>query len=53
MILCDTNILIEFYKSNDLVVQELRQIGQDQLATGQSVLQIFAGRVQSGHLLIR
>jgi tRNA(fMet)-specific endonuclease VapC len=32
MILCDTNILIEFYKNNDPVVQELHQIGQDQLA---------------------
>jgi tRNA(fMet)-specific endonuclease VapC len=32
MILCDTNILIEFYKNNAPVVQELHQIGQDQLA---------------------
>lgn len=32
MILCDTNILIEFYKSNDLVIQQLRQIGSHQLA---------------------
>lgn len=32
MILCDTNILIEFYKSNARIVQELRQIGPDQLA---------------------
>ena len=32
MILCDTNILIEFYKNNPQIVQELRQIGQSQLA---------------------
>ena len=32
MILCDTNILIEFYKNNSHIVQELRQIGQSQLA---------------------
>jgi tRNA(fMet)-specific endonuclease VapC len=32
MILCDTNILIEFYKNNPQIVQELRQIGQEHLA---------------------
>lgn len=32
MILCDTNILIEFYKNNLQLVQELRYIGSDQLA---------------------
>lgn len=32
MILCDTNILIEFYKNNSTVVNELRQIGINQLA---------------------
>ena len=32
MILCDTNILIEFYRNNPQIVQELRQIGQNQLA---------------------
>ena len=32
MILCDTNILIEFYKNNQQIVQELRHIGQNQLA---------------------
>jgi tRNA(fMet)-specific endonuclease VapC len=29
MILCDTNILIEFYKNNPIIVNELRQIGLD------------------------
>lgn len=29
MILCDTNILIEFYKNNVSIVQELGHIGRD------------------------
>ena len=32
MILCDTNILIEFYKNNSQVISELRDIGLNQLA---------------------
>jgi tRNA(fMet)-specific endonuclease VapC len=32
MILCDTNILIEFYKNNPQIVRELQNIGQSQLA---------------------
>jgi tRNA(fMet)-specific endonuclease VapC len=32
MILCDTNILIEFYKNNPIIVNELRQIGLERLA---------------------
>jgi tRNA(fMet)-specific endonuclease VapC len=32
MILCDTNILIEFYKNNSQVIYELRRIGLDRLA---------------------
>jgi predicted nucleic acid-binding protein len=32
MILCDTNILIEFYKNNQQIVNELHRIGQNQLA---------------------
>ena len=32
MVLCDTNILIEFYKNRTPVTQELRHLGQDQLA---------------------
>jgi tRNA(fMet)-specific endonuclease VapC len=32
MILCDTNILIEFYKNNPKIVNELRQIGAERLA---------------------
>ena len=32
MILCDTNILIEFLKGNASIVQQLRVIGQTQIA---------------------
>ena len=32
MILCDTNILVEFYKNNSRVVNELQQIGINHLA---------------------
>ena len=32
MILCDTNILIEFYKGNPEIVQELKEIGLPNLA---------------------
>jgi tRNA(fMet)-specific endonuclease VapC len=32
MILCDTNILIEFYKNNTAIIQELRQMGSQNLA---------------------
>ena len=31
MILCDTDILVEFYKNAPEVIQELHHIGQDQL----------------------
>jgi tRNA(fMet)-specific endonuclease VapC len=32
MILCDTNILIEFYKNNSIIVNELRLIGVERLS---------------------
>ncbi len=32
MILCDTNILIEFYKNNPRIVRTLRQLGQAEIA---------------------
>ena len=32
MTLCDTNILIEFYKNNSLIIQELQKIGQQNIA---------------------
>ncbi len=48
MILCDTNILVEFYKNNPLVVDELRAIGQRSIAVSvitQAEL-YFGGRAQ-------
>jgi predicted nucleic acid-binding protein len=35
MILCDTNILIEFFKDNTQIVLELRQIGQNRIGIRQ------------------
>ena len=32
MILCDTNILIEFYKGNSAIIEELHKIGLSDLA---------------------
>ncbi|WP_417911562.1 type II toxin-antitoxin system VapC family toxin [Candidatus Electronema sp. TJ] len=32
MILCDTNILVEFYKNNLQIVTKLRRIGQEEIA---------------------
>jgi len=37
MILCDTNILIEFYKNNIQVVEELRRIGKERLVSVRSL----------------
>jgi predicted nucleic acid-binding protein len=31
MILCDTNILVEFYKNNSTIIKELRLIGLNNL----------------------
>lgn len=32
IILCDTNIIIEFYKENEAIINELKHIGQDNIA---------------------
>ncbi|MEN0003532.1 MAG: type II toxin-antitoxin system VapC family toxin [Bacteroidota bacterium] len=32
LILCDTNIIIEFYKNNETVISELQNIGQENIA---------------------
>lgn len=32
MILCDTNILIEVYKGNTLIIEAIKQIGQENIA---------------------
>jgi tRNA(fMet)-specific endonuclease VapC len=52
MILCDTNVLIEFYKGNPSIVQALRQIGVDQLAI--SVIaqaELYYGALNKAELL--
>jgi tRNA(fMet)-specific endonuclease VapC len=32
MVLCDTNILIEIYKGNELVIEAFKNIGQNNVA---------------------
>ena len=32
MVLCDTNIFIEIYKGNDLIIEVFEKIGQDNIA---------------------
>ena len=32
LVLCDTNIIIEFYKGNKLIIEKLKEIGQEQIA---------------------
>ena len=32
MILCDTNIIIDFYKGDQVVIKNLMHIGADQIA---------------------
>jgi tRNA(fMet)-specific endonuclease VapC len=52
MILCDTNVLIEFYKGNTTIVEELRQIGVAQLAI--SVIaqaELYYGALNKAELL--
>lgn len=44
MILCDTNILIEFYKGNSVIVQELQKVGLSNL----SISTITAGELYFG-----
>jgi tRNA(fMet)-specific endonuclease VapC len=52
MILCDTNIIIEFYKNNPTIVNELKIIGVDQLAI--SVItqaELYYGALNKAELL--
>ncbi len=52
MVLCDTNILIEFYKNNPTIVNELRLIGIDRLAI--SVItqaELYYGAINKAELL--
>lgn len=32
LVLCDTNIIIEFYKKNSIIVKSLKAIGQENIA---------------------
>ncbi len=51
MILCDTNVLIEFYKNNPQIVQELRQIGQGKLAISAiTQAELFFGALNKAEL---
>jgi tRNA(fMet)-specific endonuclease VapC len=51
MILCDTNILIEFYKNNEQIIVELRQIGVDSLAVSAvSVAELYFGALDKSEL---
>ena len=53
MILCDTNILIEFYKNNPSIIQELRKIGQNQIAAiSQKFLELMEAYTLSHKLSI-
>jgi tRNA(fMet)-specific endonuclease VapC len=52
MILCDTNILIEFYKNNPKIVNKLRQIGAERLAI--SIItqaELYYGAINKAELL--
>jgi predicted nucleic acid-binding protein len=52
MILCDTNVLIEFYKGNPTITQELKRIGVAELAI--SVIaqaELYYGAVNKAELL--
>ncbi|NMG61253.1 type II toxin-antitoxin system VapC family toxin [Geitlerinema sp. P-1104] len=52
MILCDTNVLIEFYKGNPAIVQELRQIGIAQLTISViSQAELYYGALNKAELL--
>jgi tRNA(fMet)-specific endonuclease VapC len=51
MILCDTNILIEFYKNNTAIIQELRQLGSQNLAISVITrVELYYGAVNKNEL---
>jgi predicted nucleic acid-binding protein len=52
MILCDTNILIEFYKNNAGIVSTLRQIGIKQLAISSiTQAELYFGAIDKQEML--
>ncbi len=51
MILCDTNILIEFYKNNHRIIEELRHIGLNQLAISSiTQAELYYGAINKNEL---
>lgn len=51
MILCDTDVLIEFLKGNEPFVQSLRDIGADNLAVSHiTVAELFFGALNKAEL---
>jgi len=51
MILCDTDILIEFFKKNETIVATLRDIGQDRLAVSHvTVAELYFGALNKAEL---
>jgi tRNA(fMet)-specific endonuclease VapC len=45
MILCDTNILVEFYKNNSIIIKELRLIGLNNLAIIITQAELYFGAI--------
>lgn len=51
MILCDTDILIEFLKKNEAVIDALREIGQQNLAVSHiTVAELYFGALNKAEL---
>lgn len=51
MILCDTNILIEFYKNNHRIIEELRHLGLNQLAISSiTQAELYYGAINKNEL---
>jgi tRNA(fMet)-specific endonuclease VapC len=51
MILCDTDILIEFFKKNETIVSALRDIGQVRLAVSHvTVAELYFGALNKAEL---
>ncbi|MEM9273760.1 MAG: type II toxin-antitoxin system VapC family toxin [Cyanobacteria bacterium P01_F01_bin.143] len=52
MILCDTNILIELYKNNPIIISELRKIGSKQIAISSiTQAELYYGALNKQELL--
>ncbi len=52
VILCDTNILIELYKNNPVIISELRKIGSKQIAISSiTQAELYYGALNKQELL--